>query len=188
MIPNLYKKNRSVNKKYKKNIFLKKNEAITSSEVRVISPEGAQYGILKTKEAIKLAKSMGLELVEITAKSNPPVCKILDVGKYLYEKSKKKSLDPKILKIKEIKFHLNIETSDYETKIKKAEKLLLKGYKVKFTLIFRGREMERKNDGKKIMDKIIDDLLHINIKYLVPKFYGKLLVLLIFSVEKKSIN
>ncbi|MCH8474106.1 MAG: translation initiation factor IF-3 [Opitutales bacterium] len=151
-----YNRGNSVAAKYPK------NERIRAREVRVVGPSGQQYGVKKTEEAVKLAKDAGFDLVLVAQKANPPVARILDFGKFLYEQSKKQK-DNKTTssKIKEVKFRLRIEQHDYDTKLRHAEEFLGKGNKVKMTLTMRGREMQHKDIGFETMNRAINDMQHI---------------------------
>jgi len=137
------------------------NEQIRVREIRLIDDEGEQKGIVPTIEALRMAKDRDLDLVEVSPNANPPVCKILDFGKYKYEQQKKKNetkKNQKVVNIKELKLRPMIDVHDYEVKIKQAKKFLAQGDKVKFTMRFKGREMSANNMGKTVLDKIIDDL------------------------------
>lgn len=134
------------------------NEQIRLPEIRVIDAEGTQLGILQTQEALKLAEERGLDLVEIAPTSRPPVCKIMDFGKFKYEQSKKARESRKkqhTTHLKEIKIRPKIEEHDLQFKLRNAEKFLTDKDKVKITVIFRGREMEHMDMGRKILDRVI---------------------------------
>tara|TARA_Y100000590_G_scaffold200209_1_gene227448 strand:- start:97 stop:642 length:546 start_codon:yes stop_codon:yes gene_type:complete len=158
------------------------NEKIRSLEVQVISSDGKNLGTLSTKEAIEMAKQEDLDLIEISPNANPPVCKIVDVGKYRYDlqkkanKSKKKQ---KIVNLKEIKLRPVTETHDYNFKIKNAQRFLEKGDKVKFTVRFKGREMQHTDLGNKLMDRIISDTSAVGKVEVNPKFEGKQIIMII---------
>lgn len=140
----------------------RKNDKIRVPQVRCIGPNGNQLGVISSKEALEIAKKYGLDLVEVSPTAKPPVCKILDFGKFMYEESKKqKGQKTTTTKVKEVKFRVNIEEHDYETKLKRAEHFLFKGHKVKFTMMFRGREMEQKDRGFDIIKRAIADLVGI---------------------------
>lgn len=128
-------------------------------EVRVIDADGNQLGVLPTAEAMKIAEEQGLDLVEISPNSRPPVCKIMDYGKYKYEQSKKARESKKkqhVTRLKEIKLRPEIEEHDLEFKMKHAEQFLNNRDKVKFTVIFRGREMQHMDIGFKLLQKIVE--------------------------------
>jgi len=149
------------------------NNKINSLEVQVISSKGQNLGILSTKEALYLAEQEGLDLIEIAPKANPPVCKIIDMGKYKYElqkKANKAKKKQKISELKEIKLRPNTEIHDYNFKIKNAQKFLSKKDKVKFTVRFKGREMQHHHLGKELLKRVEDDLKEVGKLELSPKF------------------
>ena len=136
------------------------NHRIFSNEVQVISSEGNNLGIMATKSAIEIAKKEGLDLVEISPNAKPPVCKIIDIGKYKYDQQKKSSKarkKQKIVNLKEIKLRPVTEIHDYNFKIKHAQKFLSKGDKVKFTIRFKGRELQHTNLGDDLLKRILND-------------------------------
>lgn len=137
------------------------NESIREKEIRVIDADGSQLGIISTKEAQKIADEKELDLVMISPTANPPVCKIMDLGKYIYEQSKKEKeakKKQKVTVIKEIRCSLTIEENDITIKAKNARKFLLDGDKVKITVRFRGREAELGHIGRKILDNFVSKL------------------------------
>ena len=136
------------------------NNRISSPEVQVIASDGENLGVLNTNEAISMAKNQGLDLIEIAPNANPPVCKIMDMGKYKYDAQKKANLakkKQKIIALKEIKMRPVTETHDYEFKVKNAKKFIAKGDKVKFTIRFKGRELQHSHLGNELMAKIKED-------------------------------
>lgn len=156
--------------------FVRKNERIRAPEIRVIGPDKRQLGIMHPKEALALAKRHGLDLVEISASAKPPVCQILDYGKYQYELSKKQKESKQSTssqKIKEIKLRVRIDTHDYMTKVRRGEEFLDKGNKLKISLQFRGREMEHKELGFEKVKQTISDLSHIGTADMEPKMVGR---------------
>lgn len=158
------------------NMRVRKNERIRAREVRLIGPDGKQVGVVPTDQARRQAKAYGLDLVEISPNARPPVCRILDFGKYMYEQSKKgkdKAKQSTSTKIKEVKFRVRIEQHDYMTKLRRAEEFLYKGNKVKVTLMFRGREMEHKDLGFDVVKRAIADLTHVSVKDTEPKLAGR---------------
>ena len=160
----------------------KANEQIRSPQVQVISSEGNNLGTLATQEAINIAKQEGLDLIEISPNTNPPVCKIIDIGKYKYDlqkKANKAKKKQKIINLKEIKLRPVTEIHDYNFKIKNAQKFLEKGDKVKFTVRFKGREMQHTHLGDKLMKRIIDDTSKIGKVEIKPKFEGKQIIMII---------
>ena len=158
------------------------NNRILSSEVQVISSEGKNLGILNTNEAISIAKNEGLDLIEIAQNAKPPVCKIMDMGKYKYDaqkKANKAKKKQKKIEIKEIKLRPVTEIHDYTFKIKNAQKFLSKGDKVKFTIKFKGRELQHSNLGDDLMKKIKTDMETLGKVELHPKFDGKQMIMII---------
>ena len=153
--------NKIMDKKYNKNrkeYGPRVNERIRIPKIRVIDEEGKMLGIMSPKEALALAKEQGLDLVEIVPTARPPVCKIIEYGKYKYEQSKKQSSTPsKKSKFKEIKFHPRIDEHDYQTKLKKIREFLEKGSQVRVAVEFRGREMQYKHLGNELLDRVITD-------------------------------
>lgn len=137
------------------------NEQIRDKEIRVISESGEQLGIMSARDAMKLAREAGLDLVKIAPTAKPPVCKIIDYGKYRYEvarKEKEAKKKQKVIEIKEIRLSPNIDTNDLNTKVNSARKFLEKGDKVKVTLRFRGREMSHMNESKHVLDDFAESL------------------------------
>ena len=160
----------------------KANERIRALDVQVIGSDGGNLGTMPLNKAIELAKQEGLDLIEISANANPPVCKIMDMGKYKYDLQKKANQakkKQKTVSLKEIKLRPGTETHDYNFKIKNAKKFITKGDKVKFTVKFKGRELQHKHLGNQLMDKIIQDMQNIGKVELHPKFDGKQMIMVI---------
>ena len=160
----------------------KANERIKALDVQVIGSEGNNLGVMQLKQAIQLAKEEGLDLIEISPKANPPVCKIMDMGKYKYDLQKKANQakkKQKIVSLKEIKLRPGTEIHDYNFKIKNAKKFIAKGDKVKFTVKFKGREMQHVELGKNLMNRIIDDTKDIGKVETHPKFEGRQMIMII---------
>ena len=158
------------------------NHRITSPEVQVITNEGENLGILNLNDAIKKAKNDGFDLIEIAPNVRPPVCKIMDMGKYKYDaqkKANKAKKKQKKIELKEIKLRPVTEVHDYTFKIKNAQKFLSKGDKVKFTIKFKGRELQHSNLGHELMDKIKTDIEKLGKVELQPKFEGKQMIMVI---------
>jgi len=142
----------------------RKNKQIRAREVRVIDANGKQIGILPLQQALQLAQNAGLDLVEISPKAQPPVCKILDFGKYMYEEGKKsKSQKTTAAKLKEIKLGASIEKNDYLTKLRQAEIFLFKGNKVKLYINLKGRQMSAPQLGIEVVQRMVDDLVNVGI-------------------------
>ena len=160
----------------------KSNNRITAPEVQVIGSDGGNIGILNTNEAISIAKEQGLDLIEIAPNAKPPVCKIIDMGKFKYDAQKKANVakkKQKIVLLKEIKMRPVTETHDYDFKVKNAKKFIGKGDKVKFTIRFKGRELQHSHLGKELMNKIKVDMQDIGKVELHPKFDGKQMIMVI---------
>ena len=160
----------------------KSNNRITAPEVQVIGSDGDNIGILNTNEAISMAKEQGLDLIEIAPNAKPPVCKIIDMGKFKYDAQKKANVakkKQKIVLLKEIKMRPVTETHDYDFKVKNAKKFIEKGDKVKFTIRFKGRELQHSHLGRELMDKIKVDMQDIGKVELHPKFDGKQMIMVI---------
>ena len=158
------------------------NHRIRSLDVQVINSNGENLGVLPIKKAIEAAKSEGLDLIEISPNANPPVCKIMDIGKYKYDMQKKASKAKKnqrISVLKELKLRPGTEIHDYNFKIKNAKKFITKGDKVKFTVKFKGREMQHTELGKNLMNRIIEETKDIAKVESQPKFEGRQMVMII---------
>ena len=162
------------------------NEQIRDKEVRLIGEDGEQLGIVSSRDALKMAEEAGLDLVKIAPTAKPPVCKIVDYGKYKYEqerKEKEAKKKQKVIDIKEIRLSPNIDTNDLNTKIGAARKFLTKGDRVKITLRFRGREMAHMNNSKHILDDIAQSLSDIAVVEKAPKVEGRSMTM--FLTEKR---
>ncbi len=162
------------------------NEQIRDKEVRVIGEDGEQLGIMSPKEAMKLAEEAGVDLVKIAPTAKPPVCKIVDYGKFKYEQTRKEKeakKKQKVIEIKEIRLSPNIDTNDLNTKINAARKFITKGDRVKVTLRFRGREMAHMNSSKHILDDFAKELADIAVVEKAPKVEGRSMTM--FLAEKR---
>lgn len=162
------------------------NEQIRDKEVRLIGENGEQLGVMPSREAMRLAEEAGLDLVKIAPTAKPPVCKIVDYGKYRYEqirKEKEARKKQKTIEVKEIRLSPNIDTNDLNTKVNAARKFLSKGDKVKITLRFRGREMAHMNNSKHILDDIAESLSDIAVVEKAPKVEGRSMTM--FLTEKR---
>ena len=152
------------------------NEQIRDREVRLIGPDGEQIGVVSSREAQKIADEAGLDLVKIAPNAKPPVCKVIDYGKYRYDlarKEKDAKKKQKTVELKEIRLSPNIDTNDLNTKMNAAKKFLAKGNKVKITLRFRGREMAHMNSSKHILDDLAEQLSDIAVVEIAPKIEGR---------------
>ena len=158
------------------------NNRINSPEVQVIGSTGENLGIINTNKAISMAKEEGLDLIEIAPNAKPPVCKIIDMGKYKYDaqkKANKAKKKQKKIELKEIKLRPVTETHDYNFKLKNAQKFLSKWDKVKFTIRFKGRELQHSNLGHDLMNKIQEDIKLVGKVEMNPKFDGKQMIMVI---------
>ena len=158
------------------------NERIRALDVQVISSNGNNLGTLPLKKAIEVAKEEGLDLIEVSPNANPPVCKIMDIGKYKYDLQKKANnakKKQKIVSLKELKLRPGTEIHDYNFKLKNAKKFLSKGDKVKFTVRFKGREMQHIELGKDLMNRIIQDTKDLGKIETHPKFEGRQMIMII---------
>ena len=162
------------------------NEQIRDREVRVIGEEGQQLGVMPPKEAMKLAKEANVDLVKIAPSANPPVCKLVNYGKYRYEmarKEKEARKKQKVVELKEIRLSPNIDSNDLNTKMSAAKKFLSKGDKVKITLRFRGREMAHMSASKHILDDFAANLSDTAVVEKAPKVEGRSISMVL--AEKK---
>ena len=156
------------------------NEQIRDKEIRLIWESGEQLGIMSSREALKLAEEAGLDLVKIAPTAKPPVCKIVDYGKYRYElarKEKDAKRKQKVIEVKEIRMSPNIDTNDLNTKVGAARKFLEKGNRVKVTLRFRGREMAHMSTSKHILDDFAQMLSDIAVVEKMPKVEGRSMIM-----------
>ncbi len=163
------------------------NEQIRDKEVRLVGEDGEQLGVMSSKDAQKMAEEAGLDLVKIAPGAKPPVCKIVDYGKFKYEqtrKDKEAKKKQKVIEIKEIRMSPNIDTNDLNTKVNAARKFLQKGDKVKVTLRFRGREMAHMHASKHILDEFAESLADCSIIEKPAKVEGRTMAM--FLTEKRS--
>ena len=162
------------------------NEKIRDKEIRLIGQDGEQLGIMSAKDAMKMAREADLDLVKIAPQAKPPVCKIIDYGKYRYElarKEKEAKKKQRTMEVKEVRLSPNIDTNDLNTKANHARKFLTKGDKVKVTLRFRGREMAHINYSKQILDNFCEMLADVAVIDKPPKMEGRSMVM--FLSEKR---
>ena len=163
------------------------NEQIRDREIRLIGEDGQQLGIMSSREAMKIAREAELDLVKIAPQAKPPVCKIIDYGKYRYElarKEKEAKKKQKTIEVKEVRLSPNIDSNDLNTKIASARKFIEKGNKVKVTLRFRGREMAHVQSSRHILDEFAKALEDIALVYKPPKMVGRSMAM--FLTEKSS--
>ena len=151
------------------------NERIRAREIRVVDDEGKQLGIMPPYEAMKIARERGLDLVEVSPTANPPVCRIINYGKYLYQQSKRDHearKNQRSIELKEVKFRPRTGTHDFDTKRNQIAHFLEEGSKVKATIMFRGREMAHRNLGWEMMDRLVKDLGELVVVEIRPKQEG----------------
>lgn len=168
---------------------MKVNREIRAPKIRLISHEGEQVGIVSIQEALQMAEEIGLDLVEIVPGSTPPVCKIMDFGKFRYDQSKREKENKKAqhqIKVKEVKLKPNIDLHDLETKTRHARSFLEHGDKVKVTCMFRGREMMHTEIGEKLVQKLCLDLEDVGVPESPPKIMGRLLLVVLAPGSKKK--
>ena len=162
--------------------FIRINERIRVREVRVIDDESNQLGIMPPFEALKIARERNLDLVEVSPTAQPPVCRIMDYGKYLYQQEKREreaKKHQKTITVKEVKFRINVDDHDYETKKNHVLRFLDEGDKVKATIFFRGREMTRQSLGRGILERLIKDVEHKGLVEFRPRQEGNTLHLIL---------
>lgn len=158
------------------------NDKIRCPEIRLIDHEGENRGVLDPRDALRMAEDVGLDLVEISPNATPPVCKIMDFGKFKYEQQKKANEARKkqhIIEIKEVKFRPNIDKHDYDVKMRNVTRFLEDGDKVKVTLRFRGREMAHQDLGRDVLERIAADTLELGKVESMPKMEGRQMIMVI---------
>ncbi|WP_209850343.1 translation initiation factor IF-3 [Paenibacillus sediminis] len=158
------------------------NEEIRAKEVRLVGPEGEQIGIKPIREALQMAADLNLDLVNVAPTAKPPVCRIMDYGKFRYEQQKKEKearKNQKIVDIKEVWFRANIEEHDFQTKLRNVIKFLKDGDKVKCSVRFRGREITHANIGQKILERVKDEVAEISTVERVPKLEGRSMIMIL---------
>ena len=171
--------------------FIRINERIRAREVRVIDDAGNQLGILPPFEALKIARERGLDLVEVSPNAVPPVCRIQDYGKFLYEKDKSERAarkKQKIIVIKEVKFSVTVDEHDYQTKKNQAVRFLTDGDKVKASLRFKGRQMSHRDLGYKIINRLITDIGEAGIVEFMPRMEGTTLHAILAPSKKAEVQ
>jgi translation initiation factor IF-3 len=164
------------------------NDEIDAPQVRLIGPEGQQVGIVPLRQALAVAEEAGLDLVEIAPTANPPVCKVMDYGKYRYQEQKKAQearAKQKQIQVKEIKIRPGTDENDYQIKLRNLRRFLIDGDKAKVTLRFRGREMAHQELGMRQLERIQHDLADIGMVEQMPKLEGRQMVMVIAPLKKK---
>ncbi|NTW05799.1 MAG: translation initiation factor IF-3 [Peptococcaceae bacterium] len=165
------------------------NEEIRVREVRLVDTEGGQLGIMPIRDALKIADENQLDLVEIAPQAKPPVCRIMDFGKYKYEQSKKEKetrKKQKVIEVKEIKMRPNIEDHDFQVKVKNAERFLKEGDKVKASIIFRGREIVHTQLGRQLLVRLAEEIKELGMVERQPKLEGKNMIMIISPLQDKQ--
>ncbi len=158
------------------------NEEIDARQIRVVGAEGEMLGVMSVEEALEIAGDSGLDLVEVSPNADPPVCKILDVGKFKYELQKKKQEAKKkqrVIEIKEIKMRPGIDEHDYQVKFRAAQRFLEEGDKVKMTIRFRGREMAHQELGMKVLERMRDELGEAAKVEQTPRMEGRMMTMMV---------
>ena len=166
----------------------KTNQEITAPEVRLIDEEGNQAGVKSIRDALAMAEEVGFDLVEIVPNATPPVCRIIDYGKFRYQESKKPQeakAKQKVITVKEIKFRPGTDEGDYKIKLRNLIRFLEEGDKVKVTLRFRGREITHQEFGARLLERVRDDLLEHGQVEQMPKMEGRQMVMMISPLRKK---
>ena len=166
---------------------VRRNEEIDASEVRVIDQDGEQAGVMSLREALVIAKQQGMDLVEVSPTASPPVCRVMDFGKYLFEINKKAQTakrKQKQVHVKEIKFRPGTDEGDYKIKLRKLTEFLEVGDKTKVTLRFRGREMAHQELGAKLLARVREDLKEIGVVEQMPQMEGRQMIM-VMSPKKK---
>ncbi|MDK3072039.1 translation initiation factor IF-3 [Sedimentitalea sp. JM2-8] len=164
------------------------NDSIRAPEIRLIGADGENVGVVTPARAMVMAEEAGLDLVEISPNANPPVCKIMDFGKFKYETQKREAearKKQKIIEIKEVKFRPNTDTNDYNVKMRNVFKFLENGDKVKVTLRFRGREMAHQNLGRELLERVAEDTKDVGRVENFPKMEGRQMIMLIGPLPNK---
>jgi len=186
-MPSPFPPGRSRNPYYRRNAdpfaAIRRNQRIRAPEIRVILPDGRQAGVMPTGQALAIAQEAGLDLVEVAPNAQPPVCRVMDFGKYVYEQHKKeKGSKSSSAKVKEVKFRPRVDVHDFMTKLRHAEEFLFHGNKVKLTLTFRGREMAHTEVGYETMRRAVSELGHIGHPDNEPKLVGRNIIVMMTPV------
>ncbi|WP_017811386.1 MULTISPECIES: translation initiation factor IF-3 [Paenibacillus] len=158
------------------------NDEIRTKEVRLVGADGEQIGITPTREALQMAIDLNLDLVNVAPQAKPPVCRIMDYGKFRYEQQKKEKearKNQKIVELKEVRFHANTEEHDYQTKLRNVNKFLNNGDKVKCSVRFRGREIAHANIGQRVLERVRDEVADICTVERQPKLEGRSMIMIL---------
>lgn len=165
------------------------NEDIRAREVRVIGQDGAQIGIKPTKEALKMAQDVNLDLVNVSPNAKPPVCRIMDYGKFKYQQSKREKearKKQKVITVKEVRLSPAIEEHDFNTKLRNVQKFLKKGDKVKVSIRFRGRAITHAEIGQEVMERLAGEVTDISEIERKPKMEGRNMIMILTPKAEKS--
>jgi len=165
------------------------NEAIRVREVRLVSHDGEQLGILPTHEALRLARERGLDLVEVAAQARPPVCRIMDYSRWKYEQSKRMKearKRQKVQDVKEVKMRPTIDDHDFEVKAKACDRFLTEGDKVKATIMFRGREMAHLENGQRVLEKLLERVKDLCVVERAPRIEGRNMIMVLSPRPQQS--
>ncbi len=167
------------------------NEEITAPQVRLLGPEGEQLGVVSIRDALAQAEEAELDLVEIAPTAEPPVCRIMDIGKFKYQEAKRQheaKLKQKQIQIKEVKLRPGTDENDYQIKMRNMVRFLSEGDKVKVTLRFRGREMSHQEFGMRQLERVKADLIELGVVEQMPKMEGRQMVMVIAPVKKTPVT
>ena len=176
-------------RKSRSRTFVRANHKIKVPKVRCVKADGTMVGIVPTREALKIAEHEGMDLVEISPNADPPVCRIMDFGKYMYDESvkqKKARKQQHARAVKEIKFHANVAEHDYQTKVNHMRKFLEKGHKVKISLQFRGRENAHRELGFEVIERVLKDCEDISVVDMAPKLMGRSIIAMLGARSSKG--
>ncbi|HIU74133.1 MAG TPA: translation initiation factor IF-3 [Candidatus Aphodousia faecipullorum] len=164
------------------------NHEIRVPEVRLTALDGTQIGVVRTSEALAMAEEAGVDLVEVAAKANPPVCRLMDYGKFRYQEQKRQQeikAKQKVIQVKEVKFRPATDENDYQTKLRALTRFLNDGNKAKVTLRYRGREMAHQDLGQDVLSRIREDLAEIAQVEQFPKLEGRQMIMVLAPKRKK---
>ncbi|WP_421904175.1 translation initiation factor IF-3 [Maridesulfovibrio sp.] len=172
---------------YRRDDGARRNERIRVPKVMVIDDEGNQLGVLPTREALEIAQDRGLDLVEVAEKADPPVCKIMDYGKFKYQQQKRKQEAKKkqtVIQIKEVKFRPKTDEHDYQTKLKHIRRFLEGGDRCKVTIFFRGREIVHKDRGLAVLERVKEETMDISKMEQAPRSEGRTMNMMLAPIKK----
>ena len=163
------------------------NRAIRAREVRVVDDEGNQLGVMGLNDALAAAEGRGLDLVEVSPNANPPVCRIMDYGKYKYQASKRAAEAKKKtsrVELKEVKMRPKTEEHDFQVKLRNARRFLEEGHKVKMTIMFRGREVTHPEFGRRLLERVAEEIRDIGQPESMPSMYGRFMTMVVGPIKK----